>query len=75
MSRAPSFLRSAKGVVAYLTDSAGLELDPTLVVDLFDDAASAGDQLTRIKETLDALLRDRREEARPVADLLIGVHR
>jgi formylglycine-generating enzyme required for sulfatase activity len=71
MSRAPSFLRSAKGVVAYLIDSASLGLDPTLVVDLFDDTASAGDQLARIRDTLDTLLRERRDEARPVADLLI----
>jgi hypothetical protein len=68
MSRAPSFLRSAKGVVRYLTD---LGLDLTLVLDLFDDPASAGDQLARIRDTLDTLLRERREEARPVADLLI----
>jgi uncharacterized caspase-like protein len=71
MSRAPSFLRSAKGIVAYLNDSAGLGLDPTLVIDLFDDTASAGEQLTRIRDTLDTLLRDCREEARPIADLLI----
>jgi hypothetical protein len=71
MSRAPSFLRSAKGVVAYLIDSVSLGLDPTLVLDLFDDTASAGDQLARIRDTLDTLLRERREEARPVADLLI----
>jgi tetratricopeptide (TPR) repeat protein len=71
MGRAPSFLRSAKGVVAYLIDSAGLGLDPTVVLDLFDDTASAGDQLARIMDTLDALLRERRREARPVADLLV----
>jgi formylglycine-generating enzyme required for sulfatase activity len=64
-------LRSAKGVVAYLTDSADLGLDRTLVLDLFDDTASAGEQLARIKDTLDTLLRERRDEARPVADLLI----
>jgi uncharacterized caspase-like protein len=71
MSRAPSFLLSAKGVVAYLIDSAGLGLDSILVLDLFDDTASAGEQLTRIRDTLDTLLRERRQEARPVADLLI----
>jgi hypothetical protein len=71
MSRAPSFLRSAKGVVAYLTDSASLGLDRTLVLDLFDDTASAGDQLARIRDELNMLLRERREERRPVADLLI----
>jgi hypothetical protein len=71
MSRAPSFLRSAKGVAAYLTDSASLGLDRTLVLDLFDDTASAGDQLARIRDEFDRLLRERRAEERPVADLLI----
>jgi formylglycine-generating enzyme required for sulfatase activity len=71
LGRAPSFLRSAKGLVRYLIDSAGLDLDPTLVLDLFDDPASAGEQLARIRETLDALLRERRDEGRPVADVLV----
>ena len=71
LGRAPSFLRSAKGVLGYLIDSAGLGLDPTLVIDLFDDTGSANDQLARIRDSLDILLRDRREEGRPVADLLV----
>ncbi|NOG71990.1 SEL1-like repeat protein [Roseicella sp. DB1501] len=71
LGRAPSFLRSAKGVLGYLIDSAGLGLDPTLVIDLFDDTGSANDQLARIRDSLDVLLRDRREEGRPVADLLV----
>src|SRR3954469_18008111 len=71
LGRAPSFLRSAKGILGYLIDSAGLGLDPALVLDLFDDTASAGDQLARIRDTLDVLLRERREEGRPVADLLV----
>jgi hypothetical protein len=71
MTRAPSFLRSAKGVVQYLLDSAGLGLDPSLVLDLVDDITSAAEQLTRIRDTLNTLLRERRDEGRPVADLLI----
>src|SRR5436190_22860998 len=67
LSRAPSFLRSARGIVAYLYDSAGLGLDPALVLDLFDDPGSAGDQLARVRDTLDALLRERRDEGHPVA--------
>jgi uncharacterized protein RhaS with RHS repeats len=71
LGRAPSFLRSAKRIVAYLYDSGGLGLDPELVVDLFDDTAGAGDQLARVRDTLDVQLRERREEGRPVTDLLL----
>src|SRR4051812_23681962 len=71
LGRAPSFLRSARGVVAYLYDSAGLGLDPELVLDLFDDPTGAGDQLARVRDTLDVLLRERREAGRPVADVLV----
>jgi hypothetical protein len=71
LGRAPSFLRSARGVVAYLYDPAGLGLDPDLVLDLFDDPAGAGDQLVRLQDTLDVLLRERRDAGRPVADVLI----
>jgi hypothetical protein len=71
LGRAPSFLRSAKGLLHYLIDSAGLGLDPTLVIDLFDDPASAGEQLKRIRDTFDVLLRERRDEGRPVSDVLI----
>jgi hypothetical protein len=69
--RAPSFLRSARGIVAYLYNPAGLGLDPDLVIDLFDDTASAGEQLARIRDTLNVLLRERRDEGRPVADVLV----
>jgi hypothetical protein len=48
LGRTPSFLRSAKGILGYLIDSAGLNLDPALVLDLFDDTSSAGEQLARI---------------------------
>src|SRR5918997_7054910 len=71
LGRAPSFLRSAKGLLGYLIDSAGLGLDPALVLDLFDDPASAGDQLARVRNTLNVLLRERRDEGRPVADVLV----
>ena len=71
LSRAPSFLRSARGVVAYLYNSAGLGLDAELVLDLFDDPAGAGDQLARVRDTLDVLLRDRRDAGHPVSDVLI----
>src|SRR5215204_724415 len=72
LGRAPSFLRSARGVVAYLYlyDQAGLGLDPDLVLDLFDSGASAGGQLAEIRDALDIRLRDRRDAGRPVADVL-----
>jgi serine/threonine protein kinase len=68
---APSFRRSGKGFLSYLVDTAGLGLDPELVLDLFDDPASAGDQLGRLRDTLDGLLRERREMGRPVADVVV----
>jgi TPR repeat protein len=71
LGRAPSFLRSARGIVAYLYDSAGMGLSPELVLDLFDDPTSAGEQLARVRDTLDVLLRERRDEGRPVSDLLV----
>jgi hypothetical protein len=71
LGRAPSFLRSARRVVAYLYDPGGLRLDPELVLDLFDDMAGAGDQLARVRDTLDIQLHERREEGRPVTDLLV----
>lgn len=71
LGRAPSFLRSARGVVAHLYDPAGFGLDPELVLDLFDSGAGAGDQLAEIKDALDTRLRERRDEGRPVADLLV----
>ncbi|MDO9713144.1 tetratricopeptide repeat protein, partial [Paracraurococcus sp. LOR1-02] len=71
LSRAPSFRRSARGIVAYLYDPAGLGLDPELVLDLFDDPTGAGDQLARVRDTLDELLRERREVGRPVSDVLV----
>jgi hypothetical protein len=71
LKRAPSFLRSARHVVSYLYDPAGLGLDPELVLDLFDDTAGAGDQLARVRETLDIQLRERREAGHPITDLLV----
>ncbi len=71
LGRAPSFLRSARYVVRYRYDRAGLGLDPELVLDLFDDTSGAGDQLARVRETLDFLLRERRDAGRPVTDVLV----
>jgi tetratricopeptide (TPR) repeat protein len=71
MGRAPSFLRSARNIVRYLYNPAGLGLEPELVLDLFDDPSSAGDQLARIRDTLDIQLRERREAGCPVTDVLI----
>ena len=60
VGRAPSFRRSARGIVAYLYDPAGLGLDPELVLDLFDDPSSALEQVARMGGTLDELLSGRR---------------
>src|SRR3712207_4022152 len=56
LGRAPSFLRSAKGILGYLYDSAGLGLDPDLVLDFFDSGAGAGEQLAEIRDALDIRL-------------------
>ncbi len=71
MAPAPSFRRSAARVVQYLYDRAGLGLDGELVLDLFDDPAGAGEQLARIRDTLDKRLRERREDGRPITDVLV----
>jgi formylglycine-generating enzyme required for sulfatase activity len=71
LDRAPSFLRSARSFVRYLYDPRGLGIDPELVFDLFDDPAGAGDQLGRLRDTLDVHLRDRRMAGRPVRDVLV----
>lgn len=71
LGRAPAFLHAAKDFVGYLIDSAGLGLDPALVLDLFDDPSPAGEQLARLRDTFDVLLRERRDEGRPVADVLV----
>src|SRR5438552_10415838 len=71
LGRAPSFLRSARSIVRYLYDPAGLGLDPELVLDLFDDTAGAGDQLARLRDTLDLQLRERRDTRHAVTDVLI----
>jgi hypothetical protein len=57
--------------VRYLYDPAGLGLDPELVLDLFDDTAAAGDQLARIRDTLDIQLRERRGTSREVTDVFV----
>lgn len=71
LGRAPSFRRSSKGVLNCLIGAGGLGLDAELVLDLFDDPMPAADQLGRVRDTLDGLLRERREAGRPVADLLV----
>lgn len=71
LGRAPSFLRSARRVVRYLYNRGGLGLDPELVLDLFDDNAAAGDQLARMRDTLDIQLRERRDTDCPVTDVLL----
>src|ERR1700688_4252920 len=71
LRRAPSFRRSARHVVRYLYSREGLGLDPELVLDLFDDPAGAGEQLARVRDTLDAQLRERRDQGRPVTDVLV----
>src|SRR5690242_7238004 len=71
LGSAPSFRRSSKGILDYLIDSAGLDLDPELVIDLFDDPAPAGEQLARLRDSLDELLRERRAQGQPVADVLV----
>jgi hypothetical protein len=37
LGRAPSFLRSAKGIVSYFYNKSGMGFDPELILDLFDD--------------------------------------
>src|SRR4051812_40179825 len=69
LGRAPSFRRSASGIVDYLCGHSGLGLSFEFVLNLFDDPASANEQLARLKDTLDALLKERRNEGRPVADV------
>ncbi|MEQ1956341.1 hypothetical protein [Mesorhizobium sp. CN2-181] len=71
LERAPSFLRSARHIVQHLYNPAGLGLDPELVLDLFDNAASASDQLAELQETLDQHVRERRGEGRPLTDVLL----
>jgi formylglycine-generating enzyme required for sulfatase activity len=41
------------------------------VLDLFDDTAGGGDQLARLRDTLDTQLRERRAASYPVTDVLI----
>ena len=71
LNTAPSFRRSAKGIAQYLVDRGGLGLDASLLIDLFNSREDAGSQLAEIRDTLDRLLRERRDEGRPVTDLLL----
>ena len=68
----PHFLRSASRLVAYLYDQAGLGFDPELVLNLFDDVAAGGRSAREgARDVLDVQLRERREEGRPITDVLI----
>jgi Caspase domain len=71
LNPALSYLRSARNIVKYLYDPAGLGLDPQFVLDLFDDMSGAGDQLARLTKTLDAQLRNRSNKGEPITDVLV----
>jgi hypothetical protein len=73
LGSAPAFLRSTKGIVAYLYSSTGLGLAPELVLDLFDDTAAAGGQPSRIQETLDVQLRERRDSGHLTSHARVAV--
>ncbi len=71
LGRSRSFLKSAKSLLKYLIDSDGLGMDPSLVLDLFDDTAAADAQLTRVSKTINTLVRDRLDDGRPIKDIII----
>ena len=73
LSSAPSFRRSAAQFHRCLLNPSprGLELEPDLVLSLFDDPSPASAQLGRIRDAVRALIRERLSEARPIHDVLI----
>jgi hypothetical protein len=73
LSNAPSFRRSAAQFHRYLLNPSprGLELEPDLVLSLFDDPSSAGSQLGRIRDAVRNLVRERAGESRSISDVLI----
>jgi hypothetical protein len=73
LDKAPSFRRSAAYFHKYLLmpPPDGLGLEPDLVLNLFDDPTPAGEQLTRIREAVEALLPERSAAGKPVEDILI----
>jgi TPR repeat protein len=73
LSNAPSFRRSAAQFHRYLLNLSphGLELEPDLILSLFDDPSPASAQLGRIRDAVRTLTRERSSEARPINDVLI----
>jgi hypothetical protein len=71
LTTAPSFLRSANELIAYLSDRDGLGLDRELVFSLFDDQGEASNQLRRVRDFLDWHIRTRRDAGCPLTDLLV----
>jgi hypothetical protein len=73
LSNAPSFRRSAAQLHRYLLNPSprGLELEPDLVLSLFDDPSPASVQLGRIRDAVRALIRERSSEDRAINDVLI----
>ena len=73
LPKALSFRRSAAHCQGYLLSKQpfGLGLEPDLVLNLFDDPSTATAQLSRIRETISSLVRERRETEHPIRDVLI----
>ena len=70
---APSFRRSAAQLHRYLLTPAphGSELQPDLILNLFDDPSPAGAQLVRIRDTVRNFIRESKEAEHPITDVLI----
>jgi serine/threonine protein kinase len=71
LGSAPSFGRSAKELLNYLTHASGLGLDPDLIIDLFNDRTYAGEQLGYVRDTLGRRIKERSEAGHPVSDVII----
>jgi hypothetical protein len=73
LPKAVSFRHSAAHWLRYLLTEPpyGLGLEPDLVLNLFDDPSTANSQLVRIRDTVVALVCERRETAHPIRDVLI----
>ncbi|MDQ2802057.1 MAG: caspase family protein, partial [Pseudomonadota bacterium] len=46
-------------------------LEPDLLLNLFDDPSPAGAQLSRIRDTVKSLVRERQQTSHPIKDILI----
>jgi hypothetical protein len=68
---APSFERSSEGIHLFVTDTAGLGLRPTVVLNLFDDARSASDQLIKIHEFVERCVEGALIQGGRIADVLV----